>query len=157
MVWKLPEHELHEARDSDFVSYIQEYRDFDCNSIVFNDVLYIVRAHENLFSREAWFGSCQSKKCTKCIIRICSSYFQEYEAFACNSTVFTDVLHSVRAHENCFPFHNIWFRNHKAWFCNCQSMNCTKRMNRMFCSIHSTMWIFFICLLRNRAFHLVRL
>ena len=95
---------MHEARDSDFVSYIQEYRDFDCNSIVFNDVLYIVRAHENLLSREAWFSNCQRKNCTKCIIRICSSYVQEYEAFDCTSTVFSNVLYSVPAHENCFNF-----------------------------------------------------
>ena len=33
-----------------FLSYVQEYEDFDCNSMVFNDVLYSVHAHENLFS-----------------------------------------------------------------------------------------------------------
>ena len=33
-----------------FLSYVQEYEDFDCNSMVFNDVLYSVHAHEHLFS-----------------------------------------------------------------------------------------------------------
>ena len=41
---------MHEAHDSEVFSYVQEYEDFDCNSMVFNDVLYSVRAHENLFS-----------------------------------------------------------------------------------------------------------
>ena len=33
-----------------FLSYVQEYEDFDCNSMVCNDVLYSVHAHEHLFS-----------------------------------------------------------------------------------------------------------
>ena len=33
-----------------FLSYVQEYEDFDCDSMVFNDVLYSVHAHEHLFS-----------------------------------------------------------------------------------------------------------
>ena len=33
-----------------FLSYVQEYEDFDFNSRVFNDVLYSVHAREKLFS-----------------------------------------------------------------------------------------------------------
>ena len=33
-----------------FLLYVQEYEDFDCNSMVFNDVLYNLHAHEHLFS-----------------------------------------------------------------------------------------------------------
>ena len=33
-----------------FLSYVQEYEDFNCNSMVFNGVLYSVHAHEHLFS-----------------------------------------------------------------------------------------------------------
>ena len=50
MVSQLPEHELHEAHDSEVFSYVQEYEAFDCNSLVFSEVLYSVRAHENCFS-----------------------------------------------------------------------------------------------------------
>ena len=33
-----------------FLSYVQEYEDFDCNSLVSNDVLYSVHAHEHFFN-----------------------------------------------------------------------------------------------------------
>ena len=50
MVSQLPEHELHEAYDSNVISYVQECEAFECNYIVSNDVLHGVRAHENCFS-----------------------------------------------------------------------------------------------------------
>ena len=40
----------------------------------------------------------------KRMVRKFLSYFREYEAFDCNSTVFNNVFYSVRAHENCFNF-----------------------------------------------------
>ena len=50
MVSQLPEHELHEAHDSDVISYVSECEAFERNYIVSNDVLHSVRAHENCLS-----------------------------------------------------------------------------------------------------------
>ena len=118
-----------------FLSYVQEYEDFDCNSMVFNDVLHSVHAHEDLFSFVACvfvaakhgLAAARARIARSALFGFVLHALKNMKLFFCNSMFFSDVLYSVRAHENCFPFHNIWFRSHKAWFRRCQSMNCTKR------------------------------
>ena len=46
MVWQLPEHQLHEAYDSDGFLYVP----LECKSKAFSDVLHSVRAHESCFN-----------------------------------------------------------------------------------------------------------
>ena len=93
-----------------FLSYVQEYEDFDCNSMVFNDVLYSVHAHEHLFSS------------LTCVFVAAKHGLALARARIARSELFGFVLHtfknmkllivilrfsaiySVPAHENCFNF-----------------------------------------------------